>query len=100
MAKKCTSVPAAQAPCCVAAGRGLLGKTFTFVDSRGATRCAECSVVQSKSKKHPGAPVFQFRFHKSQECGIVNGCPALGRAAGAGGVPAASSPTTQGFLLQ
>lgn len=84
MARRCTTVPGF-GTCCRAAQQGLTNTVFKMTDSRGIVRCAECAVVRSTSKRHPGANVFQFRWHKSAECGIgPGGCPAL--AGGAGGL--------------
>lgn len=92
--KKCTTV-AGTSPCCAAAQRGLLGKVFTFTDSRGNVRCGECNTIQSTSKRHAGALVFQFRFHKSAECGIgPRGCAALLQ----GGATATGGGGGQGIL--
>lgn len=80
MARRCTTVPGFGV-CCRAAQQNILNQPFKMTDSRGVTRCAECATVQSRSKKHPGKTVFQFRFHKNTECGIgPNGCPYLGGA--------------------
>lgn len=85
MAKRCTNIPAAQSACCVAAQRGLLNAPFTFTDSRGTTRCGQCSVVPSRSKRHPGQPVFHFQFMRRASCGLgPGGCPALAQAGGGG----------------
>jgi hypothetical protein len=89
MARRCTTVPGLGV-CCRAAQQGIANQVFKFTDRNGHVRCAECSIVQSTSRdpRKAGRQVFQFRFHKNQECGIgPGGCPALqgqGAAAGAG----------------
>ena len=78
MSKRVCTTQSGESVCCVAASRGLLGRPITFTTRSGARRCGECNVVPSQSRSHPGKPVFQFRFHKSAECGIVgSGCAAL-----------------------
>lgn len=77
MARRCTTVPG-YGTCCRAASQGLLNTVFKMTDRLGHVRCAECATVVSQSKRRPGATVFQFRWHKSSECGIgPGGCPAL-----------------------
>ena len=86
MAKRCTNIPAAQSTCCVAAQRGILNQPFQFTDSRGTARCGQCSVVPSRSKRHPGQPVFHFQFLRRASCGLgPGGCPALAQQGGGGG---------------
>lgn len=89
----CTTQPGDGA-CCRALSQGIQsGQSFKVTMRNGAVRCASCTVVQSQSKNpaRRGRNVFQFRFHKSQECGIgPSGCAAL--AAGGGG-------TNQGVLF-
>ena len=104
MARRCTTVPG-YGTCCRAAQQGLINRTMVITDSRGNKRCAECAVVQSKSRdpRKAGKQVFEFRFHKSAECGIgPGGCPYLqGGAVGfAGGGRAGGQlalPGPQGF---
>lgn len=79
MARRCTTVPG-YGTCCRAAQQGLLNQVMQITDSRGNKRCAECATVQSQSRdpRKAGRTVFQFRFHKSAECGIgPSGCPYL-----------------------
>jgi hypothetical protein len=81
----CTTQPGDGA-CCRALSSGIRsGQSFKVTLRNGSVRCASCTVVASASKdprKH-GRPVFQFRFHKSQECGIgPSGCAALAGQAG------------------
>ena len=88
MARRCTTVPGF-GTCCRAAQQGLLNKPFQFTDSRGNVRCAECATRPSASRApgKAGTTVFQFRFHKNQECGIgPHGCPYLGTPAAGGGI--------------
>lgn len=83
MARRCTTVPGL-GTCCRALQQGVASK-FTFVDSRGAERCASCAVVPSKSvnPKKRGRNVFQFRFLANSVCGIgPGGCPALSGGGG------------------
>jgi len=84
MARRCTTVPGL-ARCCQAAQQGLLNRPFRFTDARGNQRCAECSTDTSHSRNpaKAGRPIFRFRFHKNQECGIgPGGCPYLGQQQG------------------
>lgn len=70
-----------------------------MTDSRGNTRCAQCDTrpSQSRDPRKQGRTVFQFRFHKNQECGIgPHGCPYLG-AQGQGGQLQIGGP--QGSVL-
>lgn len=94
MARKvCTKQPG-QSVCCTAAQQGLTGRPFVFTVQSGCMagqqRCGQCDIVTSSSRKHPGARVFRFRFHKNASCGIgPSGCPALaggGAPAGGGGI--------------
>jgi hypothetical protein len=84
MKRVCTTQPGVSV-CCTAATQGMLNKPFRFTDRSGHERCAQCDVVASQSKRpgRAGQPVFRFRFHKSQECGIIRGCPALAQGQGA-----------------
>jgi hypothetical protein len=76
--RTCTKQPG-PSPCCNALEAGLvprnggIGQTFTYTSSSGQTRCAACEVVPSKSKKHPGQPVFKYH---PKSCG-ASGCTAL-----------------------
>ena len=94
----CTTQPGDGA-CCRAFSQGVRsGQNFTFTDSRGNQRCGSCSIVQSRSKRHPGKNVFQFKFQKNQACGIVSGCAALQGNAGGGLVLGGTqTPAISGF---
>lgn len=77
--------------CCAAAQQGKLNQAITFTTRTGAQRCGVCTTRPSQSKRHPGVPVFQFRFLPSATCGIASGrsCAALyagGQGIGGGGV--------------
>lgn len=91
--KTCTTT---QGPglCCTAAQQGLLNRPFRFQirsgPFAGQERCGECTQRASTSRKHPGQPVFMFRFRPGQQCGIVRGCPVVGPGAGA---PGGGQPT-------
>ena len=102
MARKvCTTVPGQLSVCCQAAQAGLLGRPVTFTTRSGATRCGVCSTRPSRSKRHPGATVFQFQFTANRNCGITSGCPYLPGAAGQGsGITGFTGPqgTAGGFL--
>lgn len=78
MAKRCTTVPGYGA-CCNAIQQGVRpGQAFRKQMPNGTERCAVCNVVPSRSKRHPGTSVFQFRWVKGNVCGIgPGGCPAL-----------------------
>lgn len=79
MARRCTTVPGFGF-CCQAAQQNLLNQPVRM-NTRTGQRCVECTQITRRN----GRPGFQFRFHKSQQCGIgAGGCPALG-GAGAGG---------------
>jgi hypothetical protein len=97
MARRCTTVPGF-GKCCLAAQQGLLGRAFKFNDSRGNTRCGECTTRPSRSRdpRKAGRTVFEFRFHKNAECGIgPGGCPYL-TGAGAGQTTLALPPPGPG----
>ncbi len=79
MARRCTTVPGFGA-CCRAAQQGLIGQPMRIQTPHGE-RCAECNIITKRN----GQPGFQFRWHKSVQCGIgPGGCPALATA-GQGG---------------
>lgn len=80
MARRCTTVPGF-GTCCAAAQQGALGRPFT-VGAQGRQRCAQCDVITKRN----GQPGFRFRWHKSSQCGIVSGCPALTQGGGQGGM--------------
>lgn len=64
--------------CCLAAQQGLLNQPIRINVPGHGQRCAECTVITKRN----GQPGFHFRFHKSQVCGIVSGCPALTQGTG------------------
>jgi hypothetical protein len=78
MARRCTTVPG-YGTCCAAAQAGRLGQPFR-VGPAGRERCAQCDQIT----KVNGQPGFRFRWHKSAQCGIVSGCPALAQMGGQG----------------
>ena len=79
MARRCTTVPG-YGTCCAAAQQGALGRPFR-VGAAGRERCAQCDVITKRN----GQQGFRFRWHKSAQCGIVSGCPALAQG-GQGGM--------------
>lgn len=89
MARRCTTVPGFGI-CCTVAQQGNLGRPFRYGPA-GRERCAQCDVIQKTKNRGPG---FRFRWHKSAQCGIVSGCPALAQAGGQGqiGGPVLSLP--------
>lgn len=97
MAKRCTTVPG-YGTCCSAIQQGIAkpNQPFRIQRPNGTERCAVCLVVPSKSKKHLGQPVFNFRWQKGQLCGIgPGGCPVLVQGGAAGGVGTILPPGAQ-----
>lgn len=83
MARRCTTVPGFGI-CCAAAQRGRIGKEFSFTDSKGHVRCAQCDIIQRTKNRGQG---FRFRFLKNAVCQIgPGGCPSLNAQPGAGSV--------------
>ena len=88
MSRKVCRTEQGNGVCCTAAQQGLLNRPFKFTIQSGCMagqqRCGQCDVVSSTSKKHPGAQVFRFKFHKNAECGIgPRGCAALAQGGAA-----------------
>lgn len=72
MPRRCTTVQGF-GRCCQAKQQNLMGQPIRVRTQHGE-RCAMCSDVT----KHNGRPGFQFRFIKSENCGISAGCPMPG----------------------
>lgn len=87
--RRCTTVPGF-GTCCRAAQAGALNRPIPINTPHGQ-RCGECRVIT----KRRGGQGFQFRFHKSSECGLMaGGCPALAAGGGGGQLPLPTLPGT------
>ena len=104
MSRKVCTTTQGDSTCCVAAQRGLLGQPITLTLRSGSQRCGVCTVRASTSKRHPGAPVFQFRWIKSSTPGCnartSAACAALAQMGAATAAPAASGLAALPFLGQ